>query len=160
MRILGHMYFGFDDQCDHQIGGTANGVGMAFVYANTFMCRIFLQFLAEHPHWASVIPFLRRMLDDSFGFFGDETSTKAMVSSLNSWSIRKGYKVQFVFTGFGKEVNFLDLGIYLNRRSEWHSRVYSKDTDVHAYLHPPSAHPKHIIRSVPRMVALRLRSLF
>ena len=58
------------------------------------------------------------MLDDSFGFFGgDETSTKAMVSSLNSWSIRKCYKVQFVFTGFGKEVNFLDLGIYLNRLS-------------------------------------------
>ena len=54
------------------------------------------------------------------------------MAALNAWSLRTGWDVQFKVSGFGAPLTFLDVELYWRRA--WHSRVYYKPTDVHAYI--------------------------
>ena len=65
--------------------------------------------------------------------------------------------MQFEIVQFAGHVSFLDLEVYRNLAGEWHTRLFFKTTDVHAYLLPQSAHPEHMIRNIPKSVAKRAR---
>ena len=57
---------------------------------------------------------------------------------------------------FGDRVPFLDVEVYRNSSGVWHTCLYFKSSDVHAYLCPDSNHPSSIIDSIPFGVALRV----
>ena len=59
--------------------------------------------------------------------------------------------------GFRAPLVFLDAELYWHEA--WHTRVYSKPNDVHAYLPYDSAHAKHVVRNIPSIVSTRLRKL-
>ena len=37
------------------------------------------------------------------------------------------------------------------------TETYSKDTDIHQYLHPSSCHPQHIFKGIPKALGIRIR---
>ena len=55
-----------------------------------------------------------------------------------------------------EKVNFLDTTVYLVDYS-LETEIYTKPTDTHQYLLPSSCHPRHIIKNIPRSLALRIR---
>ena len=65
--------------------------------------------------------------------------------------------MQFAIGQFGGCVPFLDMEIYRNAAGLWHTRLFYKTTDVHAYLSPESAHQQHVMENIPKGVALRIR---
>ena len=128
------------------------------VLANIFMSAFFTCFFGAHPEWLAHLPFFGRFLDDILGFWkGSWVEFQEFVRVLNSWSESNGWQVQFNIEQFGGCVSFLDLEIYKNRSNEFHSRLFFKATDVHAYLSPQSCHPHHIIKNIPYGVAFRVR---
>ena len=74
---------------------------------------------------------------------------------LNSWSTANGFQVQFKISGFGCPLPFLDIELYFNNNN-WQSRLYSKTTDVHAYVLPTSCHPPSVCKAIPRSIAIRI----
>ncbi len=107
--------------------------------------------------WKYFLPYVGRFLDDIFGFWkGTQASFDTFVEELNEWSNNNGWGMRFVHGAFGKRVAFLDLEIYQNQFQQWHTTLYFKTTDVHAYLLPTSNHPTYIIRSIPLGVAIRI----
>ena len=54
----------------------------------------------------------------------------------NVWCANTDWHVQFELAQFGCRVSFLDLEVYRNKFGEWHTELYFKTTDVHAYLSP------------------------
>ena len=54
-------------------------------------------------------------------------------------------------------MSFLDLEIYKNKNLEFHTRLFFKATDVHAYLAPHSCQPRDITENTPYGVAFRAR---
>ena len=67
--------------------------------------------------------------------------------------------IKFDFNFSTSEVNFLDLTIYKDKRGKLQTRIYTKPTDKHAYLHKNSAHPYHLKKSIPYGQALRLKRI-
>ena len=134
------------------------GSSMSVVAANCFMSRFLEQFFRDHPSWSNLIPMLGRLLDDIMGFWsGSRSQFETFLTGLNAWSNAKGWNVVFEESGYGAPLDFLDVTLYYHRG--WHTKVYSKPTDVHAYLPYNSAHAKHIVRNIPRIVAVRLRKI-
>lgn len=56
-------------------------------------------------------------------------------------------------------VPYLDLEVYLAPDAGWQTRIFSKPTDVHAYLHISSCHPPHVHKNIPYGVAQRIRRI-
>ena len=65
--------------------------------------------------------------------------------------------VKFDTSCYGDPAPFLDVEVYW--RWGWHTRLYYKATDVHAYLCPTSSHPERVCKNIPLGVALRIRRL-
>jgi len=57
-----------------------------------------------------------------------------------------------------KSCNFLDLTI-TNKNGKIETDLYRKPTDTVKYLLPSSSHPKHVCRSIPYSLALRIRRI-
>ena len=55
-----------------------------------------------------------------------------------------------------EKVNVLDTTVHLVDNS-LETETYTKPTDTHQYLLPSSCHPRHIIKNIPRSLALRIR---
>ena len=113
--------------------GTAMGQRHSVVLANCFMSFLLSHFFVDHPEWLAFIPhvwgkpFLRRLLDDIFTFWGgNRESFDRFVACLSTFCSDSGYGIQLEATGFGSNVHFLDLGIYCNPWGRWHSRIFSK----------------------------------
>jgi len=101
---------------------------------------------------------MKRFLDDFFAFWarGATHTLLELVAALNAWSVSNGYKVQFKLAGSGSPISFLDLEIYLGSSGSWHTRIYSKTSDVHAFLSPKSCHPSFVVKNIPFGVAIRI----
>ena len=64
--------------------------------------------------------------------------------------------IKFTHNFSEKEVNFLGTTIHLtNNRLE--AEICTKPTDTHQYLFPSSCHPRHVIKNIPKSLALRIR---
>jgi hypothetical protein len=59
---------------------------------------------------------------------------------------------------FGCTVPFLDVLVYVKNLT-WHTRLFCKPTDLHAFLHTSSFHPAHVVKNIPFSVALRIRRI-
>ena len=157
--ILSHAIFMFNGHLYRQIKGTAMGSAMAVVFANALMGAFFQAFFVTYPQWIGYLSLFRRFLDDVFGFwFGSKATFDEFVTSLNSFSTIAGWGIQFDLTGWGKTVNYLDVEVFLYG-NQWHTRLYYKPTDVHAYLDPTSNHPQYVHKNIPLGVAFRIRRL-
>jgi len=158
--ILSHTWFTFGDKAYSVCGGTAMGQRHSVVLANIFMSHFFAEFFEQHPHWKAHLPFFKRFLDDIFGFWkGSWLLFQRFVAQINRWSHDKGWKIEFELEQcqFGGVVSFLDLDIYKNSAGQWHTKLFCKTSDVHAYLLPTSQHPPHICKHIPFAVAHRVR---
>ena len=96
--------------------------------------------------WKNIVVW-KRFIDDVFGVWtGSERQFHLFVKSLNE--LTKPYGIQFGDFLFGKEVNYLDMNIYLGECNTIEYRLYKKETDARLYLQTESFHPKHVFKSV------------
>jgi len=167
--VLENCYFTFNGATYKQIAGSPMGSNMSVVAANCFMSVMLDEFLSARPQWSERIPLLGRSLDDILGFWlGSEELYDTFIEDLNRWSQATGWMVTLerptllvdgvsVNSHFGAPLTFLDVELYW--KDNWHTKVYSKPTDVHAYLPYDSAHARHVVKNIPSIVATRLRKL-
>jgi hypothetical protein len=94
---------------------------------------------------------------DLWGLFnGGKEVFEEFIFSFNTWAATNSWGMKLISCGFGKSVTYLDLTIF-EHEGQWHSKIYCKPTDVHAYLHPSSGHDAKVYRNIPFAVAGRLR---
>ena len=157
--VMTHAVFSFNGEIFRQLHGITMGCSLSVVVANAFLSILLRKFFERFPHHASKIPLFRRYIDNVFLFFnGPQEVFEDFLQDLNSWSSSEGWVVQFSLpTSFRwkEPVQFLDTELYWN--GGWHTRLFCKETDVHAYLLPTSGHPKHVFLNIPYGVALRIR---
>ena len=67
--------------------------------------------------------------------------------------------IKFDYETSKTEIHFLDITIYKDSNGKLATKVFTKPTDRHAYLHRNSAHPYNLKKSIPYGQALRLRRL-
>ena len=155
--VLAHTWFCFGTYVYKIIGGTPMGLCHSVALATIYMATLLEAFFVARPMWKSFLPYFGRFIDDIFGFWrGSRASFDTFVDELNIWSRDNGWVIQFEVGVFGDRVPFLDLEVYRNDGGEWHTTLYFKSTDVHAYLSPSSNHPSHIVENIPLGVALRI----
>ena len=66
--------------------------------------------------------------------------------------------IKFTYSFSPETVNFLDATVDLmNNHIE--TELYTKPTDTHQYLLPSSCHPHHIIKNIPKSLALRIKRI-
>ena len=66
--------------------------------------------------------------------------------------------IKFTHCILPKKVNFLDTTVHLVDNS-LETEIYTKPTDTHQYLLPSSCHPRHIIITIPKSLALSIRKV-
>ena len=77
------------------------------------------------------------------------------VNALNQETMKYGIKSPINEVQFGKEVNFLDLTLYLENDNTIQYHGYTKPTDSKRYLNPKSFHPRSVFDSIPFSQLLR-----
>ena len=55
-----------------------------------------------------------------------------------------------------EHVHFLDTTVHFFH-DHLQTEIYTKPTDAHQYLLPSSCHPRHVIKNIPKSLALRIR---
>ena len=96
-------------------------------------------------------------MDDYFGFWtGPVASFYGFIDTFNEYSIEHGFNVQIKISKFGTPCPFLDALIYQKANGEFHTRVFSKETDIHAYVVPSSHLPVSTLREIPKGVGCRI----
>ena len=107
-----------------------------------------------YPWLLNKSPIYLRYIDDLFFIWTDtEQELKQFFQELNK--VHRTIKFDYKFST--KEINFLDLTIYKDNKGTLATKVYTKPTDRQSYLYRTSAHPEHLIKSIPYGQALRLR---
>ena len=97
-----------------------------------------------------------RFIDDCLGAWrGSRRSFDVFVNTLNQETMKFGIKFPIKEVQFGKEVNFLDLTVYLEEDNSIQYRGYTKPTDSKRYLNPQSFHPRFVFQSIPFSQLLR-----
>ena len=125
-----------------QISGIAMGSSISVFVANTFMFRRSRALvLSTNPK----LLYLGRYIDD---FVGVALAEPAEIISLFNSITDKHIHLTYVFTKPGEELAALDVLIKLSEGRPVF-RLYRKPTDGHQYLHWTSAHPRHLLRSIP-----------
>ena len=137
-----------------QILGCAMGTKCAPSYANIFMGKF--EETHIYPRILNKTRIFLRYIDDLFFIWkGTETELLTFFDEINQ--VHTTIKFDFNFST--SEVNFLDLTIYKDKRGKLQTKIYTKPTDKHAYLHKNSAHPYHLKKSIPYGQALRLKRI-
>ena len=109
---------------------------MAVVLANGFADACLPAFFTLNQAWRVLVPLFRRELGDLLDFFnGSNCEFYDFIGSFNVWSIDNERGMKLVAVGFGKEVPFLDITVF-EHTGQWHSKVFYKQSEVYAYLHP------------------------
>ena len=97
----------------------------------------------------------KRYRDDTF-----DVSTNTSIEEqhlINEWlnnNVYKG-KIKFKLDCDPKSIPFLDVRVNLINGFLL-TETYSKDTDIHQYLHPSSCHPQHIFKGIPKALGIRI----
>ena len=90
---------------------------------------------------------MRRFIDDVFGrWYGTVRQFEMFVNVLNQ--ISQPYGIQFGGHQIGKEVNFLDVCLYLDNEEQIQYKLHRKPTDARLYVKTDSFHPPHTFLSV------------
>ena len=150
--ILKHNNFTFNNRNFIQTNGTAMGTRMAPSYANLFMAEFEQKLLSL----SNVKPFFYvRYIDDIFIIWNDGHE-----ELLNFFQLANSLHPSIKFTMESSSVNipFLDVEVCL-REGRIATKVYSKPTDRHSYLHYKSFHPIHIKKSIVYSQLLRYKRI-
>ena len=144
--------FEFNGEHYLQVNGTAMGTRMAPSYANIFMGKLEKNLLDQAPH---------RPL--SWFRFIDDVETK--------WADSREHFEEFLefANTFHQSIKFTanisdSCNTFLDTKSTIENRsitidLYSKPVDAHQYLLPSSSHPRHIIKNLPRGLAIRIKRI-
>ena len=150
--ILTHNNFNFNERNYIQTNGTAMGTRMAPSYANLFMA----EFERNLLHLSNRKPaFYVRFIDDIFIIWEegiDELrSFFQLANSLHP-------TIKFTMESSCNKIPFLDVEISL-KNGVISTKVFTKPTDRHCYLHFNSFHPAHIKRSIVFSQLLRYKRI-
>ena len=106
---------------------------------------LFVELDGKIKFWELIEEFVR-FIDDVMGEWrGTEREFTLFLKELNKTT--STYGITFADYQIGKEVNFLDLTIYICENKIEH-KLYVKPTDARRYLKPSSFHPSSVFRSV------------
>ena len=153
-KVLKLNAFDFNGKVYHQTQGTSMGTKCAPNYANLFMAQLESELL-EQCHTPLPLIWLR-FIDDIF---------MVWVHSLDELHEFLEYvndfhqTIKFTVEQSMQEIHFLDITIYKDDTGLIQTRLYSKPTDAHLYLHYSSGHHKSTKEAIPYSQALRARRI-
>ena len=137
-----------NDRYFHQIKGTAMGCNISVYFANCYMYSITKHIVNEYP---GKTIFFGRFIDDLILITRDsDKEIKKLFESITNKHVT--YTIEPAL----KTTNFLDLTIYI-KDNFIHTKTYSKPTSIPFFLHAKSAHPEHLIDSIPYAQLLRIK---
>ena len=127
--------------------GNSDSVPLANLFVR-WVIKLFHEF--NKNEWSNTIALLKRFIDDLFGGWkGTRRQFDRFVNALNSFGKKYGIQFDSKDVQYGDSVNFLDVTVYKKKQNQICTRLYSKPTDAHRYLHRKSYHPQHTFKSVP-----------
>ena len=85
--------------------------------------------------------------------------TKEQLDNFNKDLNEKHPTIKFEFEISQKRVNFLGTTVYIVANKEIKTKLYTKETDTHNYLHRKSVFPEMPKKTIPYVQALRVRLL-
>ena len=85
--------------------------------------------------------------------------TKEQLDNFNKDLNEKHPTIKFEFEISQKQVNCLDKTVYIAANKEIKTKLYTKETDTHNYLHRKSVHPEKLKKTIPYGQALRIRRI-
>ncbi|XP_075450781.1 uncharacterized protein LOC142491850 [Ascaphus truei] len=157
MFLLQHNYFMFDSQFYLQSQGTAMGTSFAPSYANLYMGfweSIYI-FGDTNPFRDNII-FYRRFIDDLlFIWNGDDDTLHAFFEYLEA----NTYNLRFTHCYSDSQIDFLDLHLYIDVGQKIQTNIFRKTNSKNSLLRSNSAHPRPLIKGIPKGQFLRLRRL-
>ena len=105
--------------------------------------------------WDRLIALFLRYIDDCFLIWkGTARQFSHFVQKLNE--LAAAFGIKFGSWELGKEVNFLDITLYLDGSNKIQYKLYTKPTDARNYLRTDSFHPSHVFNSVAFSQMLRV----
>ena len=132
----------------HQVKGTAMGCNISVYFANCYMYSITRQIIENPPPH---VRFFARFIDDILLF---TTGSAQEITDL-FLSISNEH-ISYTIEEAKQTADFLDVTIYFENNTI-HTKTYKKPTSIPFYLHAKSAHPNHLINSIPYAQILRLK---
>jgi peptide-methionine (R)-S-oxide reductase len=157
IRLLEHVLYmnNFDFNGKHylQVGGTAMGTRVAPSFANIFMADFEEKWVYTYPT-KPLIWF--RYIDDIFMIWDhDKNSLDTFLDHLNSCH----HSIKFTSEVSQTNLSFLDTMVHIDHTGTLYTDLYCKPTDAHNYLLFNSAHPHHLVKSLPYSQLLRVRRI-
>ena len=140
----------------HQRSGTAMGTCISVYFANAYMYQVTAHIIERPP--PGTITF-ERYIDDILVIVDnkqqDPTWVDRFFKSITNESIKYTINKESTY-----EQCYLDVKIRIDKTTHTlKTEPYKKPTASGNYLHPSSAHPKHIIRAIPYSQFLRIRRI-
>ncbi|XP_068099729.1 uncharacterized protein [Hyperolius riggenbachi] len=150
--ILTENCFRFERDWFRQCRGTAMGSSAAPAFANLFVGYLEETRVVGSPMYLAHVVLWTRYIDDVFVLWrGTSDELKVFIGFLNS--LFEG----IVFNPEVSETNVPFLDVMVTRKDgRLNTSVYRKPTDRNTLLHYDSAHPKHLISSLPISQFLRV----
>ena len=134
--------------------GCPMGTKCAPNYANLFMGDFENKFIYPLIRTYSVL--YLRYIDDIFMLWkGSKEQLDNFINAINE----KHPTIKFDFEISQQQVNFLDTTVYIEENNIIKTKLYTKETDTHNYLHRKSVHPEKLKRTIPYGQALRVRRI-
>ena len=145
--------FEFNGEHYLQVNGTAMGTKMAPSYANIFMGRLESQLIQRAPYrplsWY-------RFIDDIEAKW---TDTREHLDEFLEFANSFHPSIKFTADISQTSNTFLDTKSTLNDDGTINTDLYCKPVDAHQYLLPSSCHPRHIIKNLPKGLAIRTKRI-
>ena len=146
--------FEFNNENYLQILGCAMGTICAPPYANIFMGKFETDYI--YPLFTGKCPLYLRFIDDIFGIWiGTKEEFTSAIESLN----KRHHSIKFDFELSQSDINFLDTNVYVDKNNMLKTKVFSKPTDRHNFLHRRSEHPESLKKNIPYGQLLRGRRI-
>ncbi|XP_043934439.1 uncharacterized protein LOC122807592 [Protopterus annectens] len=116
-------------------------------YANLVMTWWEVTFLSSLKSNFRIL-FYQRFVDDLiFIIEGNQTTVDQFLVEINKMDCF----LKFTLGSSGLSINFLDITVWWDFRvNKFNSKIYRKETFTNSYVHFSSAHPRHIIRNIPK----------
>ena len=133
-----------------QVKGIAMGTNASSSYSTIYMAKF------EGTYIIGLYTTYLRYIDDIFMIWTDtKEKFEQFIKELNLKhpSIKSDCKIS------AKEVDFLDITVYIDKNNRLQTKLYKKPTDRQNYLHRKSEHPESLKKSIPHSQALRIKRI-
>ena len=144
----------FDGCWYHQMFGAAMGPHHSCEYCDIAMSSIDNKVNSDDNPVCKLVAWVR-FRDD---IYSPWTAGIDKLIEFDAWlnTLDDNLKFEMKFSEEG--VEYLETYIY-DKDGVIHTKLFSKDSDTHAYLPPTSCHPYHVCKNNPNQVARRIRKL-